>query len=100
MSEPRVRFHPAAAEELEAAFDWYEQQDPGLGMALANEVQRALALVRSQPEAWSVSAFDPRARCFQLTRFPYRLIFAHDANEIVVIALAHTRRRPGYWRAR
>lgn len=100
MSEPRVRFHPAASEELEAAFDWYEQQDPGLGVALVDEIQRALTLVRARPAAWSVSPLDPRARYIRLTRFPYRIVFAHESNEILVVAIAHVRRRPGYWRTR
>lgn len=100
MSERRVRFHPAAAEELAAAVDWYEQQDAELGVALIEEVERALATIRSRPAAWSVSPLDPRARHFRLARFPYRVVYTHEADEIVVVAIAHTRRRPGYWRAR
>jgi len=33
-------------------------------------------------------------------RFPFTIIYAIDTNEVVVVAVAHQRRRPFYWRAR
>jgi len=45
-----------------------------------------------------VSAYDSRARYFALSRFPYRIVFTREGHDVVIIAFAHRRRRPGYWR--
>jgi plasmid stabilization system protein ParE len=46
-------FHPEAEAELNAAIDWYEERQPGLGLDLAAEVQAAIERAMQLPEAWS-----------------------------------------------
>ncbi|MBI2393359.1 MAG: type II toxin-antitoxin system RelE/ParE family toxin [Deltaproteobacteria bacterium] len=95
-----VRFHPAARADLEAAVAWYDEQERGLGGALVEDVERAIAKIVARPDAWPLSEWDSRARKVVLSRFPYRVIYTISAAVIVIVAVAHQRRRPGYWRTR
>jgi plasmid stabilization system protein ParE len=92
------RFHPDAYAELEEATLFYEGRMAGLGRFLAAEVERTIALVREFPEAGS--PVGPAGRRVVIARFPYAVIYRQDANGIVIVAIAHQRRRPGYWRRR
>ena len=96
-----VRFHEAATEEAEAAVHWYNERLAGLGDDFRLELLRALDSIVRFPLLWPPSAYDRRARRFLLPRFPYGVVYvvAADAS-IVVVAIAHARRRPRYWIAR
>lgn len=96
----RVRLHPGAAEDLGAAGAWYEAQVPGLGLDLTDEVQRALDAISERPAAWPFwpgIGEEVGVRRFLLARFPFAVAFVVEAEDIVVLAIAHVRRRPGYW---
>ena len=91
-------FHPEADAELEEAALFYESRLAGLGKSFAAEVERTIALVREFPEAGS--QVGPRRRRVLVARFPYSIVYRHDSDAIVIVAVAHQRRRPGYWRWR
>lgn len=95
----RVRLHPGAAEDLGAAGDWYEAQLPGLGLDLADEVQRALDAICERPERWSLwpgVAEEVSVRRFPLARFPFAIAYVVEGDDVGVLSVAHVRRRPGY----
>ncbi|MGH8618013.1 MAG: type II toxin-antitoxin system RelE/ParE family toxin [Burkholderiales bacterium] len=93
-----VRLLEPAAEELDEAVAWYNAQVRGLGDTFLVEVLRVLSLVERYPRAWHPLGESTR-RC-RLSRFPYGVVYAVEPEEILVIALAHLHRRPGYWRER
>lgn len=96
----RVRLHPGAAADLNSAGDWYEQQVPGLGADLADEVGRALEAISERPMAWPLWPGVGEAvgiRRFLLARFPFAVGYLVEGTEVVVLAVAHLRRRPRYW---
>jgi len=93
-----VRFLPAAREELLAAVAYYEERQPGLGARLNAEVEHAVATMIAYPAIGS--PITRNARRILLNRFPYSVVYRASSDEIVVIAVAHQRRRPGYWRRR
>jgi hypothetical protein len=99
----QVRLHPGASADLTAAGDWYELQVPGLGLDLVEEFDRALEAIAERPATWplwpGVSA-EFGVRRFLLARFPFAVAFVVVADEVVILALAHLRRRPGYWLGR
>lgn len=100
MSAVQVRFSAEASRELEASTRWYEERASGLGSELLREVDRAIDAIRRAPERWPVCPHDARAKWFVLSRFPFALVYlARSEAEVVVVAVAHTKRRPGYWRA-
>jgi plasmid stabilization system protein ParE len=97
----RLRVSAAAEEELRAAVAWYDEQRPGLGEEFLVEVGRVLTLILQHP---AIGSPVPRVRAERgtrrvpLRRFPYFVIYRERDNELHVIAFAHARRRPGYWR--
>ena len=92
------KFHPDADAELEEASLFYESRMAGLGKSFAAEVERTISLVREFPEAGS--SVGPARRRVVIARFPYSVVYRQDPDAIVIVAVAHQRRRPGYWRRR
>lgn len=93
-----VNLLPAAQLELDEAVQWYEAQSPGLGERFLVEAVHAFGLIQQFPAAWHPLSANTR-RC-RLKRFPYGVIYAIENNNILVIALAHLHREPGYWSER
>lgn len=95
----KVTVVAAAAEELRKAAQFYaERADHALGLALIAEFERALHSLSNNPELGAL--WRGNARRFPLRRFPYNLVYRTKPEELQVIALAHQRRRPGYWKTR
>jgi toxin ParE1/3/4 len=95
---PAIRFHVAASRELRAAAEWYDKRVPGLGDDLVDEVVSAVQRAMSHPDSGTAYLLDSRR--IGIRRFPYSIVYLRRAHEVVVLALAHDRRRPGYWRSR
>lgn len=93
-----VRFHDAARSELAEEVLYYAEIDRRLGERLFEAVQRAVALAAEFPEMGSPYLFKTR-RVFP-KRFPFSVVYVLRRNEIVVLAVAPFRRKPGYWRSR
>ena len=100
MSILRVRLHPEAKEELADAAVWYERRRAGLGQEFRSAVRSAARIVGENPNAWSVSEYESSVRVFTLRRFPFLLPYTVEAKSVVILAVAHAKRRPGYWRSR
>lgn len=93
-----VRFHRLAIRELRAARRWYEQRSPAAAGRFADAVDAAVLRIRRDPE--SLATAGGRLRWIPLRRFPYRLIFEQLESTVLIIAVAHTSRRSGYWARR
>ena len=93
-----IRLLESARRELDEAVEWYNSQAPGLGDAFLIEVINALDRIARHPEAWKPLSVNTR-RC-RMKRFPYGIIYAIEPAELLVIALAHNHRFPGYWTGR
>ena len=93
-----VEFHPDAQDELEAAQEWYAARAEGLGDAFAAELTRAVDLIAERPRAWPL--FQGEIRKFVLRRFPFSVFYRVRESAIQVLAVAHAKRKPGYWRGR
>lgn len=91
-------FHPDAEEELFSAIEYYEEREPGLGQQFSIEVTTAIANAADFPTAWPVIEDDIRRS--HTHRFPYGILYSIEANSILVLAVMHLRREPGYWRSR
>lgn len=94
----RVRILREAAEELEAIARYYEEQRIGLGRAFLAEIRRAKTRIQERPLASRIERGEVRAR--SVARFPYRIYYRARDIEIVIVAIGHRRRRPGFWQAR
>jgi plasmid stabilization system protein ParE len=99
----RVLFEPEVSTELEEAARWYEAQRSGLGLTFLAAVDVAVEHVAAWPESGSAVPGVPASlsvRQLPVSRFPYRIVYMIASEELRVLAVAHTRRRPGYWRSR
>jgi hypothetical protein len=93
-----VEFHEDAAAEAVAAVAWYSERNADAGDAFAAALAHAVGLVEAAPERWPVASGDVRR--VHLARFPFT-IFYRSRNEVTqVLAIAHQRRKPGYWNGR
>ncbi|MGA2701644.1 MAG: type II toxin-antitoxin system RelE/ParE family toxin [Isosphaeraceae bacterium] len=91
-----VRFHRLAAREFREAQKWYESRRTGLSGDFVTEVDRALERITSHPDRWPI--YWNRFRRVRLRRFLYSIFYSIEkADLILVLAVAHVRRRPDYW---
>ena len=93
-----VEFHDEASLEYDAAFDWYLERSPDAAVDFDAEVARALADIASAPLRWAAGPHSTRR--YLLRRFPYILIYRERERDIQIVAVAHTSRKPGYWKKR
>ena len=91
-------FHPEAEQEFVETAVYYERNVRGLGERFGGEVRHALERLLEYPELGV--PMDAELRRLMLTRFPYSLIYNVTADVLRVVAVAHARRRPNYWRSR
>lgn len=94
----QIVFHPDADAEITEVSHYYEVRKPGLGSDFIGEVERVLDQITANPEAGQ--RIGKRVRRKTLWRFPYNLIYAVYPERIRIVACAHQKRRPFYWRKR
>ncbi|HKG61856.1 MAG TPA: type II toxin-antitoxin system RelE/ParE family toxin [Pyrinomonadaceae bacterium] len=92
------RFLSPAEEEMTEAALFYESSSGGLGDDFLDDVQRAIDRLSDYPH--SGEQIDSSFRRTLLHRFPFCLIYAVEGKGIVIVAVAHHGRAPGYWRSR
>ena len=93
-----IRLLEPAQAELDEAIGWYAEQAPGLGDVFLLETLKVLKLVAQFPQAWH--PLTPEIRRCRLKRFPYSVVYTLYDEGILVLAVAHQHRKPGYWRNR
>ncbi|MCK4414649.1 MAG: type II toxin-antitoxin system RelE/ParE family toxin [Candidatus Eisenbacteria sp.] len=98
MASYLVEFHPAAVEEGRAAREWYEQRNTSAAAAFLAELDKAIAKISETPEG--SPSYVHGTRRFLLRRFPFYVVFRVCRDRIVIVAIAHARRRPNYWKSR
>ena len=81
--------------EWREAIAFYDRESRTIGSALAEAVGAAIAFVREHPEAGR--PIRRVLRRWQVRRFPYTLFYRDEPERIYVLAVAHHRRKPGYW---
>ena len=90
-----VKFLETAQIELDESVEYYNREVSGLGMKFLEEVLRSLDVIVSYPDAWP--RISERARRCKINRFPFGIIYQNRCNEILIVAIAHFHRKPGYW---
>lgn len=92
------RFLPAAETELQAQVLHYRQEAEGLDREFFDEIERAIAFIRRNPVA---SPERPHPfRCKPLSHFPFNIFYTVEPKFILIVAVAHQSRKPGYWLGR
>ena len=91
----KVTLHEEADAEVNEAAKYYEEREPGLGLLFLAAVEEAVEKVLANPEAFQLVGDEIRRKI--IGRFPYSLLYVIEPDRIRVIAVAHQKRRPGYW---
>jgi hypothetical protein len=96
MSRPLIVL-PEAEDEILEGMRWYEARRAGLGIEFVGVVEHALVRICEAQESFAVWPSDHRYRRAVLDRFPYLVVFELRAEGVEVVAVAHAKRRAGYW---
>ena len=100
---PRVHFENEADVEYRQAGRWYEGRRTGLGIGFFDAVDAAIRQIVAFPRVGAPVPRVPRdlpVRRLAVTRFPYHVVYLETSEAIRILAVAHDRRRPGYWKSR
>ena len=98
-----LQFLPEAIAEAREAANWYEERREGLGAEFVDALMDRARKAERIPGAGRLERDAPphfELRWYDLKRFPYSLLAGSIGGERAVVAVAHARRRPGYWRHR
>lgn len=93
-----IRFHPLANDELHDAENWYHEINETLASSFVESIEVAVERIARAPQRWPICVDEFRQ--ILVDRFPYVLIYRVMNEEVQILAVAHVKRKPGYWRDR
>jgi len=94
----RFEFHPEALAEYEEAARHYSECREGLELRFIACVESAIQHVLEAPTRWRV--FEDDVRRYLVRVFPYAVLYTVEPDFVLVVAVMHCHREPGYWRHR
>jgi plasmid stabilization system protein ParE len=89
---------PGARRDFDESFGWYAERSMPAALRFVNAVEAAFFPIALDPKRFG--AIDAVHRECPVGHFPFRIVFRVAADRIVVVAIAHAKRRPGYWKGR
>ncbi len=98
MSSFRVVLLPEAELDAREAFVWYRNRNSDAADRFEDEFMKALERIAELP--WEAPEIAAGVRHLSFHRLPYGIIYAIEEGRVVVLAVMHQRRRPGYWQRR
>lgn len=96
----RLDIHPGALADIEAAAEWYNREQPGLGTEFSRTIRLAINTLPSNPLIDRVRDRRRNVRWFLPRKFSYRLVYRVKDDLITVIAVVHSARHDREWRKR
>jgi len=87
-----------AVVDAEGAARWYAERSPTAAVRFSAELDIAEAAILDRPEAWPTVGDGNRR--YLLRRFPFSVVYRVEQSRVLIVAVAHARRRPGYWKDR
>jgi len=87
--------HPEAIKEARAAREWYSARNAETAEAFTAELDTAIHMIDEAPRRWP--RYLGETRRYLLRRFPFFVVCREPNGRIEILAIAHARRRPGYW---
>ena len=98
MQNKVVEFHIEAALEYDSTFEWYLERSELAAARFIVEIQLGLLAIVENPQRWPLGHRGTRK--FILPNFPFSLIYRDLPSRIQIVAVAHGKRRPDYWKGR
>jgi plasmid stabilization system protein ParE len=94
----KYAFHPEARLEYREAALFYESRRRGLGTTFTREIEAAIERILATPDSFRFVEQDIRHCPTHV--FPYGILYTLEHDFVLIIAVAHASRRPGYWQDR
>jgi toxin ParE1/3/4 len=94
----RLAFHPEALKEYEEAAQYYALCQPGLELRFIDYAETAFRELAEAPTRWP--SFDADVRRCLVRIFPYAILYSVEPDYVLIIAVMHLSRAPGYWDTR
>lgn len=94
----RIEFHPEALVEFREAAAYYQKRQKGLGDRFARAVESGIKHIGEMPLAGRVIEDDVRRQLVRV--FPYAVLYSIEPDYLLIVAIMHSHREPGYWRSR
>ncbi|MGQ0760646.1 MAG: type II toxin-antitoxin system RelE/ParE family toxin [Acidobacteriota bacterium] len=91
-------FHPEALAEYESAAAYYGEHDPDLQLRFVEAIENAIDRIVESPSKWRV--IDEDVRRYVAHVFPYGILYTIEPNFVLMVAVMHFSREPGYWKDR
>jgi plasmid stabilization system protein ParE len=98
MESNPFRFHPEAREDFRDAIRWYRAKNAIASVEFRTTVTGSIRAIAHAPQRWPKYLHGTRR--FILRRFPFSVIYLDDPDLVTIVAVAHSKRRPGYWKGR
>ncbi|MBZ5655599.1 MAG: type II toxin-antitoxin system RelE/ParE family toxin [Acidobacteriia bacterium] len=98
MRSKQFRFHPEARQDFRDAIGWYSSRSPTAAKEFRKTVSDVIRHLVQAPWRWPKYCHGTRR--FVLHRFPFSIIYLDDPDMLSIVALAHNKRKPGYWKQR
>ena len=96
----QLKANQLASAEMEAAVRWYEQRRRGLGAEFLEAVTSTISMVVEQPKIGAIVGSAGSTRRVLVPRFPFQIVYHLTPTQITIVAVAHLKRRPNYWKGR
>jgi toxin ParE1/3/4 len=99
----RLQIHPSADAEVDEVAAWYDAQTSGVGNDFIVAASAAMRSAVRRPRIGSPVSIESEGgevRRVRVVGFPYQVVYAVLPDHVTVLAVAHNRRRPGYWASR
>jgi plasmid stabilization system protein ParE len=93
-----VEYLDAARTDFDASFDWYKNRSAIAAIGFALAVDEAISKIVAEPHRFPSTLGE--CRYCSLRRYPFRIVFRDEPGRVVVVAVAHAKRRPGFWHDR
>ena len=93
-----IEFLPGAETDLDEIVDWYKQLNSKLADDFLLKLDEALFTLQANPKHFQ--KIFKTYRKLNLRRFPFKVIYRIEKQDIIVVAIAHHKRRVRYWRGR
>ena len=94
----KSKFHPDALTEYREAALWYANRERPVAEKFVTAIEDAIDRVVEAPTRWRVIDEDVR-RCLAHV-FPYAILYTIETDYILIVAVMHCSREPGYWKDR
>jgi plasmid stabilization system protein ParE len=93
-----IEFLQGARVDFDESFDWYARRSARAAIGFSLAVDNAINSITADPARFPTT--HAGCRYCSLKKYPFTVVFHDNSDRLVIVAVAHAKRRPGYWRKR